>query len=92
MMPPRINLPERNWGKTMVESVALAMDEFNALADKYNKPIIIASEYMWANHIEQAGITFNLGRHNAVCYRMPGGAARVLDALVNYGEYVRQHP
>ena len=89
---PQDKPARENWGGRMIESVALAMDEFNALADKYNKPIIIASEYMWANHIEQAGITFNLGRHNAVCYRMPGGAARVLDALVTYGEYVRQHP
>jgi acyl-CoA synthetase (NDP forming) len=78
-----------NWGKKMVESVALAMDEFNALADKYNKPVVIASEYMWATNVEQAGITFRLGQHNAVCYHMPGEAARVLEAMVRYGEYVR---
>jgi acetate---CoA ligase (ADP-forming) len=79
------------WGEKMIESVALAMDEFNALADKHHKPIIIASEYMWANNYEQAGITFRLGQHNAVCYRMPGEAASVLDALVKYSEYVRHH-
>ncbi len=86
---PQDQSSRENWGDQMIESVALAMDEFNALADKYNKPVIIASEYMWATNVEQAGITFRLGQHNAVCYRMPGGAARVLDALVTYGEYVK---
>ncbi|MFH0789796.1 MAG: CoA-binding protein [Pseudomonadota bacterium] len=77
------------WGERMMESVALAMDEFNVLADKYNKPVVIATEYMWATNVEQAGITFRLGQHNAVCYHMPGDAARVLEAMVRYGEYVK---
>ncbi|MBI4767645.1 MAG: CoA-binding protein [Deltaproteobacteria bacterium] len=76
------------WGERMTESVALAMDEFNAMADKYNKPVVIATEYMWASHVEQAGITFKLGQHGAVCYHMPGDAARVLDAMVRYSEYI----
>ncbi len=89
---PQDKSGRENWGKRTIESVALALEEFNALADKYNKPIVVASEYLWANNIEQAEITFSLGRHNAVCYHMPGEAACVLDALVKYGEYVRQHP
>ena len=80
------------WGKKMTEVVAQAVDEFNALADKHNKPIVLASEYMWATHSEQAEITFTLGGHNAVCYRMPGQAARALDALVKYSEYLRKSP
>jgi acyl-CoA synthetase (NDP forming) len=88
---PQDKPARERWGKTMVESVAQAMEEFNALADKYHKPIVVASEYMWATYVEQAEITFALGRHNAVCYHMPGDAARGLDALVKYGEYVRQH-
>jgi hypothetical protein len=86
---PQDKSAREEWGKTMVESVAQAMEEFNTLADKYQKPIVVASEYMWATYMEQAEITFALGRHNAVCYRMPGDAARVLDALVKYGEYLK---
>lgn len=88
---PQDKPAREEWGKTMVESVAQAMEEFNALADKYHKPIVVASAYMWATYAEQAEITYALGRHNAVCYHMPGDAARSLDALVKYGEYVRQH-
>jgi acyl-CoA synthetase (NDP forming) len=87
---PQDHQGRESWGKKMVESVARAMDEFNALADKYNKPMVIASEYMWATNMEQAAITFRLGQHQAVCYHMPGEAARVLDALVKYGDYLRQ--
>jgi acetyltransferase len=78
-----------DWGNRLIESVALCLDEFNAIADKYNKPIVVASEYMWATHVEQAEITLALGRHNAVCYHLPGEAARVLDALVKYYEYAK---
>ena len=78
------------WGKAMVESVTRALEEFNALADKYHKPIIVSSEYMWASHLEEAEINYALGRHNAVCYHLPRDAARVLDALVRYSEYVRK--
>ena len=89
--PPLDEAAREEWGQRLMESVARSMDEFNAIADKYNKPIIIASEYMWASNYEQAGITFTLGQHNAVCYRMPGEAAKVLDALVTYGEYIRKN-
>ncbi|MEW6186924.1 MAG: CoA-binding protein [Thermodesulfobacteriota bacterium] len=76
------------WAKKMTEAVTQAVEEFNTLAAKYGKPVVLASEYMWATHLEQAQITFALGGHNAVCYRLPGQAARVLDALVRYGEFI----
>jgi acyl-CoA synthetase (NDP forming) len=78
------------WAGKMTEAVARAVDEFNVLADKYSKPLVLASEYMWATHQEQADITFALGGHQAVCYRMPGQAARVLDALFRYGQFLRR--
>lgn len=79
------------WGPQMLEACANALDEFNAIADKYQKPLVVASEHMWAGQQEQAAIDFVLGGRNAVCYRMPDAAARVLDALVKYGDYVRRH-
>jgi acyl-CoA synthetase (NDP forming) len=79
------------WGRQMIQATAMAMDEFNAIADKYKKPLVISSEYLWASNTEQAETAFLLGHYNAVCYRMPGEAARVLDALVTYGEYIRKN-
>jgi len=87
---PQDEAAREKWGKRLIESVAVSMDEFNGIADKFNKPIVVASEHMWATNVEQAGITFTLGQHKAICYRLPGDAARVLDALVRYGEYIKR--
>ena len=87
---PQDKSVREKWGKAMVESVARALEEFNALADKYQKPIVVSSEYMWASHQEEAEINYALGRHNAVCYHLPRDAAIALDSLVRYGEYVRK--
>jgi acetyltransferase len=89
---PREERAREKWGEELITSVARAMEEFNALADKYHKPIVIASEHMWATYKERAAITFRLGRHNAVCYHMPDRAARVLDALVRYGKCIKKFP
>ncbi len=75
------------WGEKMTEAVVQAVSEFNALSQRYGKPIILASEYMWATHIEQTEITYALGQNNSVCHRTPGRAARVLMALAAYGAY-----
>lgn len=76
------------WGRQMLTTCANALDEFNAIADKYQKPLVVASEHMWAGHQEQALLNYVLGKRNAVCYRMPAEAARALDALVKYSDYL----
>ncbi|MBN1662584.1 MAG: CoA-binding protein [Deltaproteobacteria bacterium] len=87
---PHNAVEREEWGKQMIVAIANAMDEFNAIADKYGKPLVVASEHMWANQYEQAAIEYAVGGRNAICYRMPGAAARVLDALVKYGSYVNR--
>jgi acyl-CoA synthetase (NDP forming) len=89
--PPPGDEQRELWSEKMLDAVANAMDEFNAIADKYGKPLVVASEHMWANHQEQARIALTLGKRNAICYRMPGDAARVLDALAKYGSYMAKN-
>ncbi len=78
------------YGDILERAVVGAMDELNKLADKYNKPLVVATEHIWATNIEEARIPYMLGRQNAVCYHMPHEAADVLRALVGYSEYLKR--
>jgi acyl-CoA synthetase (NDP forming) len=78
------------YGEVLLQAVAGAMDELNNLIDKYNKPLVVATEHMFATNIEQARIPYLLGQHNATCYYMPHEAAYVLRALVGYSEYLKR--
>jgi acyl-CoA synthetase (NDP forming) len=75
----------------LVAAVVEAMEEFNALADKYKKPLLVATEHMWATLSEEASIGYTLGRQNAICYHMPHQAASVLNGLAAYSEYLKKH-
>ena len=78
------------YGDVLERAVAGAMDELNKLADKYNKPLVVATEHIWATNEEEARIPYILGQQNAVCYHMPHEAADVLRALVSYSEYLKR--
>jgi len=78
------------WGISMREAVVEAFERLNGIADRYNKTLVVASTHMWATAEEAAGVSFALGRNNAVCYHMPHEAASVLDALARYGRYVNK--
>jgi acyl-CoA synthetase (NDP forming) len=75
------------WGNHLVQAVADAMERFNALAVKYNKPVIVASEYIFATALQESKIIYTLGQHNTMCYHQPHHAAQVLNALAQYGEW-----
>jgi acyl-CoA synthetase (NDP forming) len=75
----------------MVKAVIKCMEDLNAMADRYKKPLVVATEHIWANLSEEANIGCTLGQHNCFCYHMPDHAAAVLKGLLEYGEYVRQH-
>ena len=78
------------YGDVLERAVAGAMDELNKLVDKYNKPLVVATEHIWATNKEEARIPYILGQQNAVCYHMPHEAADVLRALVSYSEYLKR--
>ncbi|MBN1375304.1 MAG: CoA-binding protein [Dehalococcoidia bacterium] len=81
------------YGDVLLNAVAGTMDELNSLIEKYQKPLIVATEHIFATNIEEARIPFLLGQRNTTCYYMPHEAARVLQALAGYAEYrKRQQP
>ncbi len=86
---PREPAARQKWGEEIMEAVIEVFGRLNGIADKYNKPLVVASEHMWATAVEAAVINSELGKHNAVCYHMPHEAATVLDAMVKYQQYLR---
>jgi acyl-CoA synthetase (NDP forming) len=84
------NKARGQWGEEAVNAVVEAMDHFNALAWKYNKPLVVASEHMFASSVEETRITYSIGHKELTCYHMPHQAALVLNALAGYGEYLRR--
>jgi hypothetical protein len=66
------------------------MERFNNLADRYQKPVIVASEQMYADAIQETKINYALGQQNLVCYHMPHQAAVVFSGLASYREYLKR--
>jgi len=84
---------KERWERETIEATANAVDRFNELAKKYQKPVIIASEQMWANAVQETKLTYALGQRNSICYQHPHQAATVLASLANYNEYLgRKQP
>jgi acyl-CoA synthetase (NDP forming) len=76
------------WEEELTHAVVEVMERFNALAEKYQKPVVVASEQMFADAVLETRIVHALGQRNSVCYHVPRRAVAVLDALTRYGEYV----
>jgi acetyltransferase len=87
---PQEPVAREKWGEEITAAVIEAFERLNGIADKYHKPLVVASEHMWSTAVEQAKIGYTLGQHNAVCYHMPHEAATVLDAMVKYNDYLRE--
>jgi acyl-CoA synthetase (NDP forming) len=85
---PNDSSEREGWNRRMIEAVIEVMTRFHELARRYQKPVLAASEYMWADHVERAEINHALGRHGLVCYHLPGQAARALQALYNYNAFL----
>ena len=61
------------------------------ISQKYGKPVIVAAE-LPAPRAERSidqEILRSLSKHNMVCYSMPDDAARVLNSMARYGEFLR---
>ena len=57
---------------------------------QYRKPVVLATEQIFATAAQEADIRHELGRHRLACYHMPHQAAVVLRALTDYGLYRRR--
>jgi acyl-CoA synthetase (NDP forming) len=78
---PAEEASSEEWGDHLVQSIADAMERFNALAVKYNKPVIVASEHMFATAVQETRVIYAQGQLNTMCYHQPHHAAQVLNAL-----------
>jgi 2-methylisocitrate lyase-like PEP mutase family enzyme len=71
--------------------VVNVLERFSRLADAYQKPVVVASEQIFADAFQEAKIIQALGQRNLACYHMPHQAAAVLFGLANYGDYLRRY-
>jgi acyl-CoA synthetase (NDP forming) len=81
----------QRWANNLVPAVISAMERFNNLAARYQKPVIVASEQMFADAVQETKIIYALGQQNLVCYHMPHQAAVVLSGLASYREYLERY-
>jgi acyl-CoA synthetase (NDP forming) len=79
-----------NRSAMLVQAVVDAVEHFTRLAVQYRKPVIIATEHMFASAEQEAKINHALGLKRLMCCHMPHEAAAVLKALLSYGEYLRR--
>jgi acyl-CoA synthetase (NDP forming) len=81
----------QRWANNLVPAVVSVLERFNNLADRYQKPVVVASEQMFADAIQETKIIYALGQQNLMCYHMPHQAAVVLSGLANYREYLERY-
>lgn len=79
------------WEERALLAVVKAMDEFSKLAQKYNKPVVVATEHMLADAVQETRIIYAIGQHNCICHQSPHQAATAFNALAGYGEYLMRN-
>ncbi len=89
-LSPSSEEEKQNWGSIVTEATLAAMEEFNALSQKYAKPLVVASELLFADAVQDINIAYALGQRELIIHHMPHQAARALDALASYSEYLRR--
>jgi acetyltransferase len=77
-------------GEEMVGATGVLFDQLNNLSDRYNKPLIVASEAMAFGSQFARKIAHAIADRNTVCYEMPHQAAAAFARLAQYSEYRSQ--
>ena len=83
---------KEKWGNEMVQAVVDAMERFKALAQKYQKPLVVASAQIFADAVQETRIIYALGQRELICLHMPHEGAQVLAGLAEYSEYLMRNP
>jgi hypothetical protein len=76
----------------VVEAYTKSFQEMKAISDKYGKPVIVAAE-LPAHRAERSldqDIMRSISKQNMVCYSLPDEAAKVLNSMARYGEFLRR--
>lgn len=79
----------RRWTEDMISMINEAYDQFLLLADRYQKPVIIASEFPVSQIGFEELVAPSLGKKDYVCYSEPEDAAIVMAGLIRYSRYLR---
>jgi acyl-CoA synthetase (NDP forming) len=72
----------------MISMVNKVFDEFMGLAETYQKPIIIGSEFPATVPGFENLVAPRLGEKGYICYPEPDDAAKVMASLAGYAQYV----
>ncbi len=75
------------WGDAIIRASVDIVQHLNALAHKYEKPVVVASEHLISSAEQEVRTLYAIGQTGNVCYEMPYEAAEVMAALVSYGEW-----
>ena len=63
-------------------------NQFMGLADRYQKPVVIGTEFPFAIGDVENRMTSMLGEKGYICYRSPDDTALVMASLASYAEYL----
>jgi len=74
---------------TMLQIMIDVYDQFMGLADRYQKPVVIGTEFPFAIGDVESQMASVLGEKGYICYSNPDDAALVMASLASYAEYLR---
>jgi len=75
--------------EAMLRIIMDVYDEFMGLADRYQKPVVVGTEFPFAIGDVESRMASMLGEKGYICYHSPDDAALVMASLASYGEYLR---
>jgi acyl-CoA synthetase (NDP forming) len=75
--------------RELIEGIKKVFADFMGLADQYDKPVIIASEFPVSTVDLESRVAQALGQDGYVCYFTPEDAATVMAGLAKYAAYRR---
>jgi hypothetical protein len=75
--------------EAMLQMIIDVYDQFMELADRYQKPVVIGTEFPFAIGDVENQMATMLGEKRYICYPRPDDAAVVMASLASYAEYLR---
>ena len=73
----------------MLQIIIDVYDQFMGLADRYQKPVVIGTEFPFAIGDVESQMASMLGEKGYIYYSNPDDAALVMASLASYAEYLR---
>ena len=72
----------------LIQATVAAVSRLKNLSQKYEKPLVVASEHLYASPVQEARVVKAIGQSSGMCYQLPHEAAEVMAALVHYGNRI----